>query len=81
MVLNGLVDLLKQLIALPSVNPGDDEDPAHTGEMWIAEFVADWLRTRGFDIRWDGRESGRPNVVAAYGPERPRRTLMLECPR
>ena len=75
---NELLDLLKQLIALPSVNPGDDEDPSRTGELRMAEFVAGWLAARGFEIEWDGRASGRPNILARWGSKQPRRTLMLE---
>ena len=73
-----LVNLLKELVAVPSVNPEDNPDPAVAGEMRMAEYLADCLERKGFVIEWDDRESGRPNVIGTFGPETPRRTILFE---
>ena len=39
--------LLKQLIAIPSVNPDGDPGTEHTGEKVIAQFLAEYLKSVG----------------------------------
>ena len=74
-----LVRLLEQLVAIPSVSPEYGEDSAAAGEMRIAQFLADTLSPVGFNIEWDEVSPGRPNVIASFGPERPRQTLLFEA--
>lgn len=73
-----LIDLLTRLVAIPSVNPACTEDPAIAGEGRLADFLVDRLEQLGFRTAWYGRETGRPNFVASYGPEAPKRTLLFE---
>jgi len=75
---NQLIELLCRLIAVPSVNPEHTDDTDIAGEERMAVCLAALLEERGFTIQWDARDSGRPNVVGVLGPERPRRTIMLE---
>lgn len=75
---SGLVDLLRQLVAIPSVSPGEGEDPACTGEQRIAEFLAGLLEARGFSVQLDNSIPGRPNLLASYGPASARRTILFE---
>ena len=48
------MDLLAQLVAIDSVNPA--LVPGAAGEREIAAFVADWLGSRGLDVRTIGPE-------------------------
>ena len=43
-----LEELLRDLVAIESINPA--LDPAGSGEAEIAAFVASWLRDRGLDV-------------------------------
>jgi acetylornithine deacetylase/succinyl-diaminopimelate desuccinylase-like protein len=74
-----VVELLQELIRIPSVNPEGDPGTPHTGEQAIAEWVAGWLRREFPQARVELREvlPGRPNVVACFagGGERKPRLL------
>lgn len=76
---DGLIKLLQELVRIPSVNPDDTDDPAITGEGRLAEFLATHLERRGFEITWDERTSGRPNVVARFNCGKAERTLLFEA--
>lgn len=56
-----LLRLLKDLIAIPSVNPS--LSPGGEGEGQIAAFCRDWLRERGVEAWLDEPAPGRPNCV------------------
>lgn len=73
-----LVDLLKKLVAIPSVNPHLADDPAIGTEKPMAECLAALLDDRGFDVQWHEITPGRPNVVGYFGPTSPRRSLLIE---
>jgi acetylornithine deacetylase len=70
-----LEELLRDLVAIESINPA--LDPAGSGEAEIAAFVASWLRDRGLDVSVNEAERGRPNVVARAGAGGGRRLLLL----
>jgi acetylornithine deacetylase len=57
-----VVDLLRELVAIDSVNPSLVEGGA--GEAAIAHFIGEWMRHAGFDVRVDEIAPGRVNVVA-----------------
>src|ERR1700743_965570 len=65
---NNVVELLQDLVAIPSVNPQGNPGTDHTGEQAIAEYVADFLRQLGAEVTLDPIEPGRPNVVATFTP-------------
>ena len=73
-----LVDLLRKLVSIPSVNPMLADDPAIGTEKPLAEFMAGFLERRGFRVDWIEPISGRPNVVGRFGPANPKRTLLIE---
>ena len=54
-------ELLRQLVAINSINPDLVVDGPGEGE--IARFVAAWLTDAGLEIHLDEPEAGRPNVV------------------
>jgi acetylornithine deacetylase/succinyl-diaminopimelate desuccinylase family protein len=61
-----VAELLKELIAIPSVNPECDPDQAGAGEQAIADHVAGLLKGLGAEVALEEVEPGRPNVVARF---------------
>jgi len=63
---DAVLDVLQQLIRIPSVNPTlVPEEP--TGEAAIAAFARDWLAQRGMRAWLEEAAPGRPNAVAEVG--------------
>jgi acetylornithine deacetylase/succinyl-diaminopimelate desuccinylase family protein len=73
-----VVELLQQLVSIPSVNPALADDPSIGGEARLTKWLAEDLKRRGFRVEWHEQTAGRPNVVGRYGPEKPGRTVLLE---
>jgi acetylornithine deacetylase/succinyl-diaminopimelate desuccinylase-like protein len=65
---HSVVELLQQLVRIPSVNPdGDPGVPeSETGEQACAEYVAAFLETCGATVTLDEIEPGRPNVIGRF---------------
>jgi acetylornithine deacetylase/succinyl-diaminopimelate desuccinylase-like protein len=61
-----VVELLQDLVAIPSVNPHGDPGTEHTGEQAIAEYVADFLRRCPAEVELREVVPGRPNVIARF---------------
>jgi acetylornithine deacetylase len=72
-----LVELLGQLVAINSVNPGLDAQAAGEGE--IASHVAGWLQRAGLEVEIDEVLPGRPNVVARAQGSSSGQTLLLNA--
>jgi acetylornithine deacetylase len=72
-----LVDLLRRLVAIDSVNP--DLVPGGAGEAEIARFVAEWCERAGLDVSVAEVVAGRPNVVAVARGTGGGRSLMLNA--
>ena len=70
-----VVELLQDLVAIPSVNPHGNPGTDRVGEQAMGEYVADFLRGLGAEVALDPVEPGRPNVVASFSPEKPRAHL------
>jgi acetylornithine deacetylase/succinyl-diaminopimelate desuccinylase family protein len=71
--------LLRELIALPSVNPAfvPPGDP-RAGEGRVAEFVAASAASAGLDVSLEPALPHRPNVIARLSPAgKVRRTILL----
>jgi acetylornithine deacetylase/succinyl-diaminopimelate desuccinylase-like protein len=66
-----VIELLQDLVAIPSVNPQGDPGTDRVGEQALGEYVADFLRALGAEVTLDFVEPGRPNVVASFTPEKP----------
>ncbi len=71
-------DLLRSLIAIPSVNPALAEDDALRGEKRMVDWLEPWFAARGFRTARVGATPGRPNLVARFGAEAPRKTILFE---
>ena len=71
--------LLRELIALPSVNPAflPADDP-YAGEQGVAEFLAATGARSGLDIELQPVFPRRPNLLATYRPSaNPKRRVVL----
>jgi acetylornithine deacetylase len=72
-----LVELLKRLVALDSVNPALVSGAA--GEAQIAHFVAGWATEAGLEVEIVEPVAGRPSVVAIARGTGGGRSLMLNA--
>jgi acetylornithine deacetylase/succinyl-diaminopimelate desuccinylase-like protein len=63
-----VVDLLRDLVAIPSVNPNGDPGTDQTGEQAMGEYVGNFLRICGAEVSLRHVEIGRPNVIASFTP-------------
>ena len=72
-----LVELLRRLVAIDSVNPSLVAGGA--GEAAVARFVADWLTRAGLDVSVEEAAPGRPNVIAVARGTGHGRTLLLNA--
>lgn len=70
-----LLDLLRDLVAIDSVNPG--LVPGARGEAEIASHCAEWMRRAGFDVELQEAAPGRPNAVGVIEGGRPGPSLMF----
>src|SRR4051795_1615707 len=59
--MSDLVELLRDLVAIDSVNP--ELVPGGAGEGAGARFVAEWLERAGLEVTLEEAAPGRPNVV------------------
>ena len=73
--MDAVVDLLRDLVAIDSVNPS--LVPGGAGEAAVAEHVADTLRKGGIAVELTEVVPGRPNVVGVIEGRAPGRTLIL----
>lgn len=62
------VELLQQLIRIPSVNPDDQSDYDSAGEGEIAQFLVQWLEELGAEVILNEVKPGRPNLIARFAP-------------
>lgn len=72
-----VVELLKALVAVDSVNPS--LDPRGRGEAGIAAFIEQWANRQGLTARIDEDGSGRPNVVIESRPPADGIPTLLLC--
>jgi len=70
-------ELLKQLVAIDSINP--DLITGAAGEGEIARFVADWCENAGLEAEIEEAAPGRPNVIAVARGVGGGRSLMLNA--
>lgn len=75
-----VVELLQELVAIPSVNPQGNPGTDQVGEQAMAEYVADFLRALGADVAIEPVEPGRPNVVASFAPKEPNSPRLAFAP-
>src|SRR5258706_970451 len=70
--------LLRELIALPSVNPAFPAHEALTGEQLVADFLGVTAARAGLEVEFDEILPDRPNLIARLlTPGRPRQRIVL----
>lgn len=69
------LDLLRDLIAIDSVNPA--LVPGGAGEGVIADYCARWFAERGFEVHRLEEQAGRPSIVAVKRGTGGGRSLLL----
>ena len=69
------ITLLKELVAIDSVNPA--LVPGAAGEGQVAAAIADHMRRLGLDVEMQEAAPGRPNVIGVLEGTRPGRSLMF----
>ena len=69
------IDLLRDLVAIDSVNPS--LVPGAAGEAEIASAIAEHMRRIGLEVHVQDVAPGRPNVIGVLEGRAPGRSLML----
>jgi len=72
-----VIDLLRRLVAIDSINPS--LVPGGAGEGEIARFVAGWLEDAGVEVQVDEVQPGRPNVIGIVRGLGGGRSLLLNA--
>lgn len=72
--------LLRELVALPSVNPAFLSDAAFTGEARVGEFIAETCRKAGLAVEWQKVLPGRRNLLVRLEPKGRRKERVLLAP-
>jgi acetylornithine deacetylase len=72
-----LDELLDQLVAIDSRNPGLSADAP--GEAAMASFVADYLRNASLQVKWLETHPGRPSVIGILHGQGGGRNLLLNA--
>ena len=75
--MSDVVELLKSLVAIDSINP--DLVPGGAGEGEIARFIAEWFERTGLEVVWDEAAPGRPNVIGIARGSGGGRSLLLNA--
>jgi acetylornithine deacetylase len=70
-----VIDLLKALVRIDSVNPS--LVPGAAGETAVARALAEHMRAMGLEVHVQEVAEGRPNVVGVLEGREPGRSLML----
>jgi acetylornithine deacetylase/succinyl-diaminopimelate desuccinylase-like protein len=68
-------DLLREMVALPSVHPEADAGGTKPGEAAMAAWTANYLRRLGADVRIATLSPGRPSVIGVFEPARTKSTV------
>lgn len=75
--MTGPVELLQQLVRIPSVNPDNPAGSDKTGEAEIAAWLKDWLEGFGAAVVLEEIRHGRPNLIARFAPRDGRPRILL----
>jgi acetylornithine deacetylase/succinyl-diaminopimelate desuccinylase-like protein len=73
----GPVELLQQLVRIPSVNPDNPAGTDKTGEAVLATFLQGWLEGIDGDVTLEEIKPGRPNLIARFAPRDGRPRILL----
>jgi acetylornithine deacetylase/succinyl-diaminopimelate desuccinylase-like protein len=77
---NSVVELLKTLVRIPSVNPHGEPGTDGIGEKCVAEWLAGFLAEMGAEVELREVLPDRPNVVARWPGAKPGKPRVLFAP-
>lgn len=77
LAVTGVVELLQQLVRIPSVNPDNPPGTDRTGEAALAEYLKEWLEEFGAGAVLEEIKPGRPNLIARFAPRDGRPRILL----
>ena len=72
--------ILRELIALPSVQPEAESGRTITGEAAMAAWMGDHLQKMGADVSITSLAPGRPSVVGVFEPAKKARATVVFAP-
>jgi acetylornithine deacetylase/succinyl-diaminopimelate desuccinylase-like protein len=72
--------ILREIIALPSVQPEAESGRTVTGEVVMAAWMDDHLRKMGADVTTTSFAPGRPSVVGVFEPRKKARATVVFAP-
>jgi len=75
--MTGPVELLQQLVRIPSVNPDNPAGTDRTGEAALATFLQGWIEAIDGDVTLEEIQPGRPNLIARFAPRDGRPRILL----
>ncbi len=75
--MSAVIELLQDLVQIPSVNPQGDPGTIHIGEGAIAQFVGDYLLSLGMEVELQFVEKDRPNVIGRLKSKTSRCHILL----
>ena len=75
---NSVSEILRQIVAVPSVNPALADADSIRGEARLVEWLEPWFAQKGFRTERLGSTPGRPNLLARLGASWPKKTLLFE---
>jgi acetylornithine deacetylase/succinyl-diaminopimelate desuccinylase family protein len=64
-----VVELLRDLVAIPSVNPSGDPGTTQINEQGMANYLVTYLKGLGADVETHAIYPHRPNVVGSWKPK------------
>ncbi|PTY02653.1 acetylornithine deacetylase [Verrucomicrobia bacterium LW23] len=65
-----VIELLRDLVAIPSVNPHGNPGTDKTGEEAMAKYLGNFLAKLDAEVTFQHVHAGRPNVLATFEPEK-----------
>lgn len=75
-----VVQICRDLVAIPSVNPDGEPGTEHTGELACAEYAAEFCRRLGAQVTLEEVLPGRPNIIAVFPADKPGKPRVLLGP-
>ena len=75
-----VVELLQELVRIPSVNPDGNPGVANPGEAACAHYVAEFLRRAGARVELEEVLPGRPNVAGFFPGNAPGKKRIVFAP-
>jgi acetylornithine deacetylase/succinyl-diaminopimelate desuccinylase family protein len=75
--MSAVVELLQELIRIPSVNPQGDPGTDQIGEGALAQFVGDFLLKMGMEVELQFAEKDRPNVIGRLKSKNSKHHILL----